>query len=370
MLGENAFVLGLFGTNCASGLAVTNAPERWDASWRNNVAAARLAEEAGFEFMLPIARWHGYKGRANAQGASFETMTWAAGLLGATHEIAVFATLHVPFLNPVFAAKQAVTIQSIGGGRFGLNIVAGGNEPEFQMFGVDLLEHDDRYLYAEEWIDVAKKIWAEDAPFDYAGRFFKLQGVMLEPKPVDGRRPLIISAGSSGAGRSFAARHADSLFMNIVSLDTLPAELEGLRHPGDRASVRVFASGHVMCRRTAKEAKDFHHYIVHEQGDWDAVENILNIRKHQKSIPMEKLVTMKERLIGGIGTWPIVGDPDSVAETIARIHAAGIDGMAIGLIDYIADLPLIRDEVLPRLERLGLRRPAGHPSSSRLEVQA
>ena len=117
----------------------------------------------------------------------------------------------------------------------------------------------------------------------------------------------------------------------------------------------MFASGHVICRATAKEAAEYHHYIVHEQGDWAAVDHILAIRQHQKSIPMDKLVKMKERLIGGIGTWPIIGDPDEVVEQFVTLHRAGIDGMALGFVDYISELPFFRDEVLPRMERAGLR---------------
>ena len=37
---KNKFKLGLFGMNCLGGLSLTKAPERWDASWDNNVKAA------------------------------------------------------------------------------------------------------------------------------------------------------------------------------------------------------------------------------------------------------------------------------------------------------------------------------------------
>ena len=47
MYDGNKFKLGLFGLNCSNGMTMTKAPERWDASWENNVEAARLAEEAG-----------------------------------------------------------------------------------------------------------------------------------------------------------------------------------------------------------------------------------------------------------------------------------------------------------------------------------
>jgi alkanesulfonate monooxygenase SsuD/methylene tetrahydromethanopterin reductase-like flavin-dependent oxidoreductase (luciferase family) len=124
---KNKFKLGLFGMNCSGGLSLTLAPERWDASWDNNVRAARLADEAGLEFLLPIGRWHGYQGQSDTQGTTFETLTWACGLLASTKEITTFGTLHVAFCNPVFSAKQMVTADHIGHGRFGLNIV--GLEP-------------------------------------------------------------------------------------------------------------------------------------------------------------------------------------------------------------------------------------------------
>ena len=59
MHGGNLFKLGLFGLNCSGGLTMTKAPERWEASWQNNLKATQLAEAAGLEFVLPVARWHG-----------------------------------------------------------------------------------------------------------------------------------------------------------------------------------------------------------------------------------------------------------------------------------------------------------------------
>src|ERR1700733_7621032 len=108
MQNANRFKLGLFGMNCSGSLATT-APERWDASWEDNLAAARLADEAGIEFLLPIARWHGYGGVTDRQGTTFETLTWATGLLAGTSDIVAFATVHVPLINPVFAAKAVVS---------------------------------------------------------------------------------------------------------------------------------------------------------------------------------------------------------------------------------------------------------------------
>jgi alkanesulfonate monooxygenase SsuD/methylene tetrahydromethanopterin reductase-like flavin-dependent oxidoreductase (luciferase family) len=366
MHGTNKLKLGLFGLNCSGGLTMTKAPERWDPSWHNNLTAAKLADEAGLEFVLPIARWLGYQGDTDTEGTSFETLTWASGLLAATDEIAVFGTVHVGLINPVFAAKQIVTAHHIGAGRFGLNMVSGWNEGEYGMFDVPMLEHDERYAYTEEWITIAQRIWERQEPFSFDGQHFRLKGVLSKPKPYGHTRPMLMSAGSSPAGRAFALRHADCLFMAVLDLDTLAAEVAALRAAAGQRAVGCYSSGHLLTRPTAREAADYYRYIVHENGDWAGAEHIVAIRtKGNRSIPPDRLLELKERHLAGVGSFPLVGSYDEVAATLKRLSDAGLDGMAIGLVNYIDEFPTLRDELLPRLERLGLRTPLDAPSTPR-----
>jgi alkanesulfonate monooxygenase SsuD/methylene tetrahydromethanopterin reductase-like flavin-dependent oxidoreductase (luciferase family) len=155
---RNRLKLGLFGANCSSGRAVTLVPERWSGSWPDCLELARMADDAGIEFMLPIGRWKGYGGDSDYQGATFETVTWACGLLAATRRLTVFGTVHAPLIAPLIAAKEFVTADHIGQGRFGLNIVCGWNEGEFEMFGATLRDHESRYDYAQEWLDIVKLV--------------------------------------------------------------------------------------------------------------------------------------------------------------------------------------------------------------------
>jgi alkanesulfonate monooxygenase SsuD/methylene tetrahydromethanopterin reductase-like flavin-dependent oxidoreductase (luciferase family) len=357
---SNRFKLGLFAMNCSCGSVATTAPEQWHATWDDNVEAARLADQAGLEFLLPVARWHGYGGLTDRQGTSFETLTWATGLLGATQDIVTFATVHTALINPVFAAKQVVTADHVGRGRCGLNVVSGWNVGEFDMFGTTMLEHDTRYAYTEEWLTIAKRIWAEDQPFDFKGAHFDLKGVISKPKPYGGGRPALMSAGSSGTGRAFAVRNADCLFMVIVDVDKLTDEITALRAAATDRSVGVFTSGHMICRRTEKEARDYHHYIVREKGDWEAAEKAIAKRFSggTQSIPKDKLLQMQERFISGGGTFPVIGSFDQAAEIYKRLADAGLNGMAVGLVNYVQEMPYIRDELLPRMQRLGLREAA------------
>ncbi len=357
MSNANKFKLGLFAFNCSCGSIATTAPEQWMATWEDNLEAARLADESGLEFLLPVARWHGYGGQTDRQGTSFETLTWATGLLAATRDIVTFATVHTALINPVFAAKQVVTADHVGRGRCGLNVVSGWNVGEFNMFGTTMLEHDDRYAYTEEWLAIAKRIWTENEPFDFHGAHFDIKGVISKPKPYGSGYPLLMSAGSSGTGRAFAVRNADCLFMVIVEIDKLPDEIAALRTVARDRPIGVFTSGHVICRRTEKEARDYHHYIVREKGDWEAAEKAIakRVGGGTQSIPKEKLLQMQERFISGGGTFPVIGSFDDVAQTFKRLADAGLNGMAIGLVNYVRDMPYLRDEVLPRMERLGLR---------------
>src|SRR5262249_14874030 len=154
--------IGLFGANCSSGRSATTVPERWSASWPDCLRLARMAETAGIDFMLPIARWEGYGGASGLPGRSLENIACAGGLVAAAERIAVLATVHAPLFNPLIAAKEFVTADHIGEGRFGLNLVVGWNEGEFEMFGVDQREHEARYAFAQEWLDAVMRAWTAE----------------------------------------------------------------------------------------------------------------------------------------------------------------------------------------------------------------
>jgi alkanesulfonate monooxygenase SsuD/methylene tetrahydromethanopterin reductase-like flavin-dependent oxidoreductase (luciferase family) len=356
----NRLKIGLFGPNCSSGRAVTMLPERWSGSWSDNLALARMADAAGIDFLLPIARWKGYGGDTDYQGATLETLTWASGLLASTKRITVFGTVHAPLFNPVIAAKELVTADHIGAGRCGLNLVVGWNEGEFDMFGVEQREHEARYEFAQEWLDVVKTIWSRKKEFDFDGRYLKLKGVRANPKPVGGSRPVIMNAGASATGRAFAVKNCDAFFMQ-ASRDSVEETAANVRKAKDlgRAhgqEIGVYSVGVVTCRRTQGAAEDYYRHAIVENADYAAIDRILamkNISPETKGI--EEYNRQRRFYANGMGGLPLVGDPDHVAQALADLSGAGLTGVAVSLINYLDELPFFCEEVLPRLERLGLR---------------
>lgn len=360
-MAENTFKIGIFAANCDGGISPTTVPERWQPTWENNVEIARVADRSGLEFMLPLGRWAGYGGETDHNSHSFETIIWAGGILAATTNIIAFSTLHVALINPVFAAKQIATADHMGKGRFGLNIVCGWNTDEFGMFGVSLEEHDRRYEQGEEWLNIVKRIWTETDPFDHDGHFFQLLNVRGEPKPVSKPWPLVMNAATSPAGRDFSARNADYLFRIVTSLEAGRTDIARVR--GDARAmgrdVGVFTNAYVVCRPTVKEAEEYHHYYAVENADHGAVETIMVGRGivDNPNLSDEVKAAMWKRTAGGNGAYPIIGDPDRVVAQMKELSDIGVSGIAMGLVNYLDDFPYIRDEVLPRLEKAGLRHP-------------
>ena len=360
LAGGNVLKIGLFGANCSSGRAVTKVPERWSGTWSDNLKLAQMADQAGIDFMLPIGRWKGYGGDTGYQEATLETVTWATGLLAATSRITVFGTVHAPLFHPVIAAKQMVTADHVGEGRFGLNLVVGWNEGEFEMFGVQQREHATRYEYAQEWLDAIKLMWSEREDFDYDGQFIKLKKVRAKPKPYGGTRPVIMNAGASPVGRAFAVKNCDAFFMQAAraSVDETAARVSAAKEAAlaQGREIRVFTVGIIICRPTMKQAEDYHQYVNVDQADWSAVDQLLGLRNiTRETVPIEEFTRQRRQYAHGNSGVPIVGDPDHVAQQLIGLSRAGLNGVAVSLVNYADELPYLSAEVLPRLQRAGLR---------------
>jgi FMNH2-dependent dimethyl sulfone monooxygenase len=375
MYNANALKIGLFGANCSSARTATVVPERWLASWPDCLKLARMADEAGIDFLLPIGRWKGYGGESDFHGTTLETITWACGLLAATERVTVFGTVHAPLFHPLIAAKEMVTADHIGSGRFGLNLVAGWNEGEFAMFGVAQRDHEERYEFAQEWIEVIKRAWSGEE-FDFEGRYFKLAGVRAKPGPVGGTRPVIMNAGQSGTGQAFAMRNCDAFFTSTSGarlavagtsqvmdqakvFELIVKQVSDIKAEGHKfgREIEVYTQGQVICRPTQKEAEDYYHHVNVESADWGAIDQMLALKNITPQNTAADIFAGKRSMMAshGVGGYPFVGTPDRIADEFANLGRAGFRGLAVSFVNYLNDVPYFCAEVLPRLARMGLR---------------
>jgi FMNH2-dependent dimethyl sulfone monooxygenase len=356
---DNPFKLAIFGLNQRRGTNISSADGTPVATWEESKRVAQLADRAGLDGLVPLARWKNM-GRDDVQEfhRALETLTWASALAAVTERIQIFSTIHMPLIHPVHAAKAMATIDQVSGGRFAANLVAGWNQAEFDMFGVPQREHDERYAVAEEWITLVRELWALDRPFDFDGTYYTARGAVSEPGPVQRPRPLLMSAGSSPAGRSFAAKNADINFVVVPDV----ASTEGFVDDAKREAtgvygrdVQVFTAAHIVCADTQEAAQDRWDHLIYERGDFDDVRAALGVNlANSASISIVDHTEIEVRFMLH-SSLPLVGTPDQIVQDMVQLHRAGIDGLAVSWIDYEEGVVQYEEQLLPRLKEAGLR---------------
>ncbi len=367
---ENRLKLGIFCTN-GKGASQTLAPEANKMTFPLSVKTAQMVDRAGYEAVVPFARWKGYveSNPNHITGEVLDPYTWAAAIAQATERVGVFVTSHAPTVHPIMAAKQTATIDIISGGRLGMNVVGGWNRPELEMFGAPLKEHEERYDHLAEWLEVLEKLWTSDQEFDHHGKFFDVvKGISL-PKPIQKPRPPIMNAGGSERGRQFACKYADMCFIVVKSEDPdhIRAEIDSYKRMAREEygrNVQVWAHTYVVQRDTQREADDFLRYFAVEMQDRESVDGWLRMQgEGSKSLPPAILEIFRERFAAGAGGFPLIGTAERIAERLALLESCGLDGVLLTWVDYLDGITRFNRDVLPMLEQLGLRQPYNPPSS-------
>lgn len=356
LAGPNRIKLGVFSANADGGLAITDVPERWTASWADNLTAAQIADRAGLEFLLPIARWRGFGGRNKVREWSFETFTWAAGLAAATQSIGLFMTVHVPLVHPLYAAKALATVDHISDGRAGLNIVCGWNPKEFGMFGAELVEKG--YDQAAEWLGIVERLYRESEPFDHQGTYYRLNGAVSRPASVQQPRPVTMNAAFGGPGRDFAAAQCDYLFTTFSEIAEAGRHVADIRERADKRgrTVGVYTVAHVVCRETVEEARAYYDRYAATLADHEAVDaHMAGKKEFSQSHDRHAYDRYRQRFAGGAGSYPLVGSPETIAADMAAIADQGYAGIALSFVNYTHELPFFCDRVLPLLVKAGYR---------------
>jgi len=353
------FSLAVFSSNMAGGANLTTVDGPPVVTWGETIRIAQAAERAGFEAIIPVARWRSPSTTADAAAhRSFETFTWAAGVAACTETIQVFATFHIPTVHPVRAAKEIATVDHISGGRLGVNVVAGWNTSDFQMFGIDLAEHDQRYEIAGEWMEFLDRIFTGEQPFDFDGRYFKSTTVISEPRPVQAPGPLVMSAGFSPAGREFAAQFADINFVITPDRSAARGAIAAVKQRAREVygrELKVFGAAHILCRESDAAAQAEYRRVVHDHGDFAgaaaAIQSLMGGSQSAEFAP-----EMQEAAIFGFFANAMVGSPEHVVEQFEAMRDDGLDGAAVSWVDYEEGIDQFAETLGPLMADAGLRR--------------
>lgn len=396
-----------------------------EASWRHRDVDPRA--ELSLEHYLTIART-AERGKLDslflADGlaissniefnaySSFEPLTLLSALATATERIGLIATASTTYNQPYSLARALASVDRISGGRAGWNIVTSAGQGEAKNFNLaDRPAHAARYERAHEFLDTAKALWdswADDAvvadqetgrysdpekihPIDHEGKHFQVRGPLNLPRPVQGH-PLLVQAGSSEAGKEFAARHAEAVFtahLSVESAREFYADVKGRLGAFGRShnELLILPGISAYIGETKDEAQEKYDYLnslanpdygvqqLSQQLDFDlsgypldaqlpelpeGTDGAQSRKKLIVDVARKDSLTIRElteKLAGARGHFTFIGTPAQVADEIELWFSTGAaDGFNIMPPTFPGGLDDFVDKVVPLLQERGLFR--------------
>ena len=356
---DNPLKLGIFAQNSAI-TQMTTVAERAAPGWAQSRTLIDQVNRMGLEAVVSYVGWRGpIAGDArHLSNKEFESFTWIAAL---SDHAAMIATFHAQLNRPAFIAKAAATIDQITGGRAGLNIVAGSSKIVFGQFGIDIEDPKTRYEHAAEFMEILNKFWTEEEEFDFDGKFDQIIAGVSLPKPIQRPGPAIMNAGNSETGRNFAAKYSDISFTHFqADEESWAPHIAAYRANGRDnygRDLQVWTHGYVVIGETDEDALDYLNNYAETHADQPWIDAWIDqLSEGAAKIRPEQLVHMTRNWAAG-GGFPLVGAPATIADTLARLSNAGLDGILLTAVVPEAMLDRFAREVTPLLEQAGLRKP-------------
>ncbi|MGD9893583.1 MAG: LLM class flavin-dependent oxidoreductase [Dehalococcoidia bacterium] len=321
---------------------------------------ARAHEDGGFDRVLI-----GY-GSSGPDG--FSVASYAASVT----DRLTFLIAHRPgFVAPTLAARKAATLDHFTSGRIALHIITGGADAEQQRDG-DWFNHDERYRRTDEYLEIVRRVWTSDEPFDHEGGFYQLKGAFSQVKPLQQPYVPLYFGGASGPAVTVGAKHADVYALwgePIAAVKERIAEVDAAAAPFGRKP-RYSVSVRPILGPTEEKAWERAHStlarILELRGGRPATgparpqavgsRRLLDFAA-QGELHDRCLWTPIAAATGASGnTTALVGTPETVAAALVDYYEAGATTLLIrgfnpmqDAIDYGRDLiPLVRAEVARR----------------------
>ncbi|CAL9581381.1 Methanesulfonate monooxygenase [Streptomyces sp. enrichment culture] len=150
---------------------------------------ARTLDDYGFDYtLLPYG------------SGGFDPFTVGAAISQHTERLRPLIALRPNTLYPTVAAKALATLDQLSGGRATVHIISGGSAHEQAREG-DRLGKSERYARSAEYIEILRKVWASEEPFDHAGAYYSFEDFRADFRPAAGRIPVSVGGSSADAYR-------------------------------------------------------------------------------------------------------------------------------------------------------------------------
>jgi len=408
--------------------AFFNLPGHHFASWRSPLTSpertldldyfielAQIAERGKFDTIFFADGFGQPLHEDSPSGIKIDPVVILSALTAVTKNIGLVATLTTTYNDPFQVARKFIGLDHLSKGRAAWNVVTSANGRESTLFGKEKhLAHADRYVRAEEFVDVVKKLWLSiesDAlvinresgkyldltkvhPVHHEGQWFKVHGTLDAPTSPQGH-PVVVQAGSSEAGKELAAKTAEVVFTGWQTLKEAQAfyrDLKGRlakygRKPDD---LKIMPGVFITVAKTEAEAiakrKELDSLILPSAGlkylsnffgadltGYDVegpipthseIDDPTNpqiraniVRGIADREGLKSIRELYEFIAGGRGHWEIIGTPGQIADQLQEwFENEAADGFNVMAPTFPDGLNDIVELVIPELQRRGLFR--------------
>ena len=333
--------------------------ENMEASWDYVSRLARRSEEIGFDLtLIAELNLNDIKG---PEAPSLDAWSTAAALAAVTRRLELMVAVRPTFHNPALLAKQAANIDHISRGRLSLNVVSSWWAEEARKYGVQFDEHDDRYARTSEWLDIVDHAWKQDH-FSRQGKYYRVDDLVLQPKPVSRPRPVIYAGGESEAAKNLISQKCDAYVMHGDPPERITEKIQDLstrRAKWGLPPMQFGVAAYAIVRETEKEAQDELRRITNVKQNAAGYENYQQWLANTK---LEQRVSLEDYSVSNRGLRSgLVGTPEQVAERISEFEKAGVDLLLLQFSPQLEEMEsfsqqVIQERPLIHQERLSERK--------------
>ncbi len=331
--------------------------EGMEATWEYARRLAQRSEEIGFDLtLIAELNLNDIKG---PEAPSLDAWSTAAALAAVTERLELMVAVRPTFHPPALLAKQAANIDRISRGRLTLNVVSSWWAGEAKQYGVDFDQHDARYARTAEWLAVVNGMWSQPR-FTFAGRFYKVEDAILEPKPVARPRPTIYAGGESEAAKQLIARDCDAYLMHGDPPERVAAKIADMRARRARLGLPLLRFGvaaYVVCADSEAAAQA---EVARITDVRQSAAGYANYQDWLANTQLEQQVSLEDYSVSNRGLRAgLVGTPERIARQIREFERAGVDLVLLQFSPQYEAMERFAAEVMPLVGevRAGRRAP-------------
>ena len=259
--------------------------------------------------------------------AVLECWTTLSSLAPITQRIRLGAILVNSYRTPPsLLAKMVSTLDIISRGRLEFGLSAGWYRREFEAYGFDFLKASARVEMLEESIKIIKMMLIENSPVSFSGKYFKVNGAICNPKPIQRPYPPLWIGGSGERTIEIAAKHANGWNYGLCSYEEYVAKLSMLKN---------------CCKLVNR---DYQNIMKGWQG-------LIIIGKHEEDvrIKISDLQSKKRIEDDGLSKISVVGTIEQVQTEIAKYIIIGVNYFTVSFPD-LESLKLFAERIMPQFK--------------------